>query len=63
MRSKLKGNILPRESTRRHGRATRDGALFVTQDDRYDHRDQARDVLTGFGKIMHINPGRLGAAR
>ena len=34
----------------------RDGALFITQGDRYEYRDKAQDLSTGFGKIMRINP-------
>ncbi len=34
----------------------RDGTLFVTQGDRYAHRDRAQDLSVGFGKIVRINP-------
>jgi glucose/arabinose dehydrogenase len=34
----------------------RDGALFVTQGDRYAHRDGAQDLAAGFGKIVRIHP-------
>jgi aldose sugar dehydrogenase len=34
----------------------RDGTLFVTQGDRYEHRDKAQDLASGIGKIMRINP-------
>jgi glucose/arabinose dehydrogenase len=34
----------------------RDGTLFVTQGDRYDQRDKAQDLATGFGKIIRIHP-------
>jgi aldose sugar dehydrogenase len=33
-----------------------DGTLFVTQGDRFAHRDRAQDLSVGFGKIMRINP-------
>ncbi len=35
---------------------TRDGALFVTQGDRYEYREKAQDLSTGLGKIVRINP-------
>ena len=34
----------------------RDGTLFVTQGDRFAHRDGAQDLSVGFGKIMRIRP-------
>ena len=34
----------------------RDGTLFVTQGDRFAHREQAQDLSVGFGKIVRINP-------
>jgi glucose/arabinose dehydrogenase len=34
----------------------RDGTLFVTQGDRFAHRDGAQDLSAGFGKIVRINP-------
>ena len=34
----------------------RDGTLFVTQGDRFAHRDGAQDLSVGFGKIVRINP-------
>jgi glucose/arabinose dehydrogenase len=34
----------------------RDGTLFVTQGDRFAHRDRAQDLSVGFGKIVRINP-------
>jgi glucose/arabinose dehydrogenase len=34
----------------------RDGTLFVTQGDRFGHRDRAQDLSVGFGKIVRINP-------
>ena len=34
----------------------RDGTLFVTQGDRFTHRDGAQDLSVGFGKIVRINP-------
>ena len=34
----------------------RDGTLFVTQGDRYFHRDGAQDLSSDFGKIVRINP-------
>ncbi len=34
----------------------RDGTLFVTQGDRFSHRDGAQDLSVGFGKIVRINP-------
>ena len=34
----------------------RDGALFVTQGDRFGSRDGAQDLSVGIGKIMRINP-------
>ncbi|MBA3445289.1 MAG: PQQ-dependent sugar dehydrogenase [Gemmatimonadales bacterium] len=33
----------------------RDGALFVTQGDRFDYRDQAQNLASGLGKIVRIN--------
>ncbi len=35
---------------------SRDGTLFVTQGDRFEHRQQAQDLSSGLGKIIHINP-------
>jgi glucose/arabinose dehydrogenase len=34
----------------------RDGTLFVTQGDRFDHSAQAQDLSSGIGKIVRINP-------
>ena len=34
----------------------RDGTLFVTQGDRFTHREGAQDLSVGFGKIVRINP-------
>jgi glucose/arabinose dehydrogenase len=34
----------------------RDGTLFITQGDRFTHRDGAQDLSVGFGKIVRINP-------
>ena len=34
----------------------RDGTLFVTQGDRFAHRDGAQDLSVGIGKIVRINP-------
>ena len=34
----------------------RDGTLFVTQGDRFNHRQAAQDLSVGFGKVMRINP-------
>jgi glucose/arabinose dehydrogenase len=34
----------------------RDGTLFVTQGDRFAHREKAQDLSVGFGKIVRINP-------
>jgi glucose/arabinose dehydrogenase len=34
----------------------RDGTLFVTQGERFDHRDQAQDLSSGLGKIVRLNP-------
>jgi glucose/arabinose dehydrogenase len=34
----------------------RDGALFVTQGDRYAYRDAAQDLASGLGKIVRIHP-------
>jgi aldose sugar dehydrogenase len=34
----------------------RDGTLFVTQGDRFAHRDGAQDLSVGLGKIVRINP-------
>jgi glucose/arabinose dehydrogenase len=34
----------------------RDGTLFVTQGDRFAHRDKAQDLSSGIGKIVRINP-------
>jgi len=50
----------------------RDGTLFVTQGDRFAHRDAAQDLSVGIGKIVRIKPdgsvprdnpfvGRVGA--
>jgi aldose sugar dehydrogenase len=36
-------------------RFTRDGKLFVTQGDRFDHREQAQDLSNHLGKIVRIN--------
>jgi glucose/arabinose dehydrogenase len=33
----------------------RDGTLFVTQGERFDHRDAAQDLASGLGKIVRIN--------
>ena len=33
-----------------------DGSLFVTQGDRFAHRNQAQDLSSGIGKIVRINP-------
>jgi glucose/arabinose dehydrogenase len=33
----------------------RDGTLFITQGDRFAHRERAQDLSVGFGKIMRIN--------
>jgi glucose/arabinose dehydrogenase len=34
----------------------RDGTLFITQGDRFAHRNRAQDLSVGFGKIMRVNP-------
>jgi glucose/arabinose dehydrogenase len=34
----------------------RDGALFITQGDRYDYREQAQNLSSGLGKIVRIHP-------
>ena len=34
----------------------RDGTLFITQGDRFNHRQGAQDLSVGFGKIMRITP-------
>jgi glucose/arabinose dehydrogenase len=34
----------------------RDGALFITQGERYSHRDSAQDLATDLGKIVRIRP-------
>jgi aldose sugar dehydrogenase len=33
-----------------------DGALFITQGDRYDYKQQAQDLSSGLGKIVRIRP-------
>src|SRR5262249_50936647 len=33
----------------------RDGSLFITQGERYDYRDQAQNLESLLGKIVHIN--------
>jgi glucose/arabinose dehydrogenase len=33
----------------------RDGTLFITQGDRFAHRNRAQDLSVGFGKIMRVN--------
>ncbi|MDQ3696916.1 MAG: PQQ-dependent sugar dehydrogenase [Gemmatimonadota bacterium] len=33
----------------------RDGALFVTQGDRFGHRERAQDLSSGIGKIIRLN--------
>jgi glucose/arabinose dehydrogenase len=35
---------------------TRDGKLFVTQGDRFAHREKAQDLSVHLGKIVRINP-------
>jgi glucose/arabinose dehydrogenase len=34
----------------------RDGTLFITQGDRFGHRERAQDLSFGLGKIVRINP-------
>ena len=34
----------------------KDGTLFVTQGDRFAHREKAQDLSVGFGKVVRINP-------
>lgn len=34
---------------------SRDGTLFITQGDRFEHRQQAQDLSSGLGKIIRIN--------
>jgi glucose/arabinose dehydrogenase len=34
----------------------RDGTLFITQGERYAHRDEAQDLSSGLGKIVRIDP-------
>jgi glucose/arabinose dehydrogenase len=34
----------------------RDGALFITQGDRYAYRDAAQDLASGLGKVVRLQP-------
>jgi glucose/arabinose dehydrogenase len=35
---------------------SRDGKLFITQGDRFNHRERAQDLSTTIGKVVRINP-------